>query len=97
MSKKITAVYIRVSSNGQKYESQVDELKRYIEIHKIEMVRWYRDSFTGKTMDRPAMSKLIADLHNGKIDAIIVWRLDRLGRTASGLTSSCCGNKFYVN
>ena len=32
------------------------------------------------------MEKLLADFHNNKISRIIVWRLDRLGRTASGLT-----------
>ena len=86
MSKKTTAIYVRVSSNGQKYESQLDELNRYIEIHKIEKVRWYKDSFTGKTMTRPSMQKLLDDLHKGKISTILVWRLDRLGRTAAGLT-----------
>jgi DNA invertase Pin-like site-specific DNA recombinase len=36
MSKQVTAVYIRIStSNGQKYESQEDELKKYIEVHQI--------------------------------------------------------------
>ncbi len=35
-------------------------------------------------MHRPSMGKLIDDLHNGKIDTILIWRLDRLGRMASG-------------
>jgi DNA invertase Pin-like site-specific DNA recombinase len=87
MSKQITAIYVRISSaNGQKYQSQMDELKRYAEVHRIERVRWYKDSFTGKTMDRPSMQKLLDDMHNGKVGTILVWRLDRLGRTASGLT-----------
>jgi len=37
-------------------------------------------------MSRPSMDKLLDDLHNCKINTILVWRLDRLGRTASGLT-----------
>jgi DNA invertase Pin-like site-specific DNA recombinase len=37
-------------------------------------------------MDRPAMQKLISDLHKGDISTIVCWRLDRLGRTAAGLT-----------
>ena len=87
MSKKITAIYLRVSTaNGQKFESQTDELDRWVEVHQPKNVRWYRDKFTGKTMDRPGMQQLIEQLHKGKIEKIICWRLDRLGRTASGLT-----------
>ena len=37
-------------------------------------------------MNRPNMDKLMDDLHAGKIQSIVCWRLDRLGRTASGLT-----------
>ena len=87
MSKKITAIYLRVSTaNGQRFESQKDELDRWVEVHQPENVRFYRDTFTGKTMDRPGMQKLIEELHRGRIGTIICWRLDRLGRTASGLT-----------
>ena len=47
--------------------------------------QWYRDKFTGKTMDRPGMEKLMDDLRAGKVERIVVWRLDRLGRTTKGL------------
>jgi DNA invertase Pin-like site-specific DNA recombinase len=47
----------------------------------------YRDKVTGKTMDRPGWSKLWADVEVGKVDRVVVWRLDRLGRTAAGLTA----------
>lgn len=86
MSRKIIAVYCRISTKQQKLDSQLDELNRWIDVHQPSKVRWYKDKFTGKSMDRPAMSKLIDDLHKGKVDTILVWRLDRLGRTASGLT-----------
>jgi DNA invertase Pin-like site-specific DNA recombinase len=44
MSKKITAVYVRVSSVQQKIDSQVDELNKWIEVHQPGRVRWYRAS-----------------------------------------------------
>ena len=31
------------------------------------------------------MERLLADLRAGKVDRIVVWRLDRLGRTTRGL------------
>ena len=84
---KVTAVYLRVSTDhNQKFDSQEDELKRWLELHKPKKPKWYRDKFTGRIMDRPGMQKLINDLHEGKLDAIVCWRLDRLGRTAAGLT-----------
>jgi DNA invertase Pin-like site-specific DNA recombinase len=86
MAEKTTAIYVRVSSIQQKVDSQEDELKRWIDVHQPKKVKWYRDTFTGKSMDRPSMGKLIDDLNNNKIETILIWRLDRLGRTASGLT-----------
>jgi DNA invertase Pin-like site-specific DNA recombinase len=40
-----------------------------------------------KTMDRPRWNRLEADIAAGKVCKLVVWRLDRLGRTASGLTA----------
>jgi DNA invertase Pin-like site-specific DNA recombinase len=83
---KVSALYLRVSSKAQKTESQEPDLKRW-EANQDGPVAWYRDSFTGKTMDRPGFNRLIADINGGKIGTLVVWRLDRLGRTAKGLTS----------
>jgi len=83
---KHVAVYVRVSSRKQDHRSQTPDLKRWVEAQKYP-VRWYSDTMTGKTMDRPGWSKLEADLQAGKVSKVVVWRLDRLGRTASGLTS----------
>ncbi len=38
-------------------------------------------------MDRPGWKRLEADMIAGKVAKIVVWRLDRLGRTAAGLTA----------
>jgi DNA invertase Pin-like site-specific DNA recombinase len=48
-------------------------------------VAWFRDTFTGRTMDRPGMTKLLDELRAGRLCRIVVWRLDRLGRTTRGL------------
>jgi DNA invertase Pin-like site-specific DNA recombinase len=36
-------------------------------------------------MDRPGLDQLFTDARGGKINRVVVWRLDRLGRTARGL------------
>ena len=84
---KHTAIYLRVSTKSQDTASQEPDLRRWAEDHKGETVRWYRDKFTGKTMDRPGFGKLLADVEAGKVARVVVWRLDRLGRTAKGLTA----------
>jgi DNA invertase Pin-like site-specific DNA recombinase len=85
---KTIAIYARVSTRSQDTKSQEPDLKRWVEAQaKDQPVRWYRDRFTGKTMDRPGFNRLIADVAAGKVSRVVVWRLDRLGRTAKGLTA----------
>jgi len=48
-------------------------------------VTWFKDKVTGTSMSRPGLDKLLADARAGKISKVVVWRLDRLGRTARGL------------
>lgn len=78
-----TRIYERVSTTKQKVDSQHSELERWA--HGREGVKWYpADKFTGKSMDRPSFVKIMSELRRG--DTLVVYRLDRLGRTASGLT-----------
>lgn len=84
MTTKHSAIYVRVSSKQQDHASQMPDLERWVAAHGG-AVNWYRDKFTGKTLDRPGMEKLLADLRAGKVERIVVWRLDRLGRTTRGL------------
>lgn len=80
------AIYCRVSSKSQDTVSQEPDLKRYADAQG-EPVVWYRDRFTGKSMDRPGWSKLTGAIRDRKVNRVVVWRLDRLGRTAKGLTA----------
>jgi DNA invertase Pin-like site-specific DNA recombinase len=84
MSKHV-AVYVRVSTKRQDMASQLPDLEKWAAAQ-TEEVRWYKDKFTGKSMDRPGWSKLQSAVERGEVSRIVVWRLDRLGRTAAGLT-----------
>lgn len=83
---KHVAVYVRVSSTGQELDSQLPELEAWAATQGLPVV-WYTDKFTGKTMARPGWQKLEAAYRAGKVATIACWRLDRLGRTAAGLTA----------
>ena len=80
-----TAAYVRVSTRQQNPAMQEDALRRWAKAKGVKL-NWYRDKATGKTMNRAGWSKLEADYRAGKIDTLVVWKLDRLGRTTSGLT-----------
>ncbi len=82
---KFAAIYVRISNKSQEMRSQEGDLKRWAAAQDHE-VKWYRDTATGTKMERPAMDRLLADVAAGNVSRIVVWRLDRLGRTASGLT-----------
>lgn len=81
-----TAIYLRVSSTGQDVASQLPDVDRWAAAEGIKPAR-YVDHETGKTLQRPAWRQLEADISAGKIRRVVVWRLDRLGRTAAGLTA----------
>jgi DNA invertase Pin-like site-specific DNA recombinase len=83
---KHIAIYVRISSKSQDQRSQLSDLEKWASVQDGEVV-WYRDKFTGKTMDRPGWNKLLAAMEAGKVSKVVVWRLDRLGRTAKGLTA----------
>lgn len=83
---KTSAIYVRVSSLKQDTKSQEPDLERWVKAQEGP-VEWYRDKATGKNMDRPGWAKLEAAMREGKVSAVVVWRIDRLGRTAKGLTA----------
>lgn len=81
------AICVRVSTKRQDEASQVPDLARWQNGQaNPEKVRRYMDRYTGKSMDRPGWNKLWAAVERGEVKRIVIWRLDRLGRTAAGLT-----------
>ncbi|WP_339909880.1 recombinase family protein [Symmachiella dynata] len=82
------AIYVRVSSKKQDTKSQEPDLKQWAIAFAGDVpVKWYRDQQSGKTMNCPGWNRLEAAINAGKVSSVVVWRLDRLGRTASGLTA----------
>jgi DNA invertase Pin-like site-specific DNA recombinase len=83
---KHIAIYVRVSSKQQDAASQKPDLERWAAAQEVP-AKWYADTFTGKSMDRPGWNRLMDAVRAGKVSAVVCWRLDRLGRTAKGLTA----------
>ena len=69
--------YARVSTQDQKLELQLDDLKSY----GCKII--YKEKISGKNKSRPQLEKLIDQLRKG--DIVVVWKLDRLGRSLKDL------------
>jgi DNA invertase Pin-like site-specific DNA recombinase len=69
--------YIRVSKNKQLTALQ-DDAMRSVQCDKV-----FTDKMTGKRFDRAQLTALLAFARPG--DIIVVWRLDRLGRSLKEL------------
>jgi site-specific DNA recombinase len=48
--------------------------------------RYDDGGFTGGNMDRPALQRLLADIQAGKIDVVVVYKIDRLSRSLIDFT-----------
>lgn len=85
---KNVAVYYRVSTDKQDIASQQNAIETWLDqLHpekKPKSVQYFTDEgISGKTEDRPAFKKMIDDAYAGRIDTIIVYRLDRFSRNAT--------------
>lgn len=85
-----TALYARVSTSdkGQDPEVQLRELREYCERRGWIIVGEYVDTCTGAKDRRPALDRLMQDAKRRKIDAVLVWKLDRFGRSLRHLLNS---------
>jgi hypothetical protein len=45
--------------------------------------------FSGGNVERPGLQRMLADINDGKIDCVVVYKVDRLSRSLMDLTFSC--------
>ena len=71
--------YARVSTNGQELQLQLDALQKA----GCSKKKIYTDKVSGSKSARPGLDKCLQELKPG--DTLIVWRIDRLGRSVRHL------------
>jgi DNA invertase Pin-like site-specific DNA recombinase len=76
-----TAIYARVSTLDQEPENQLQELRRYVEARGWTSVEYVDRGVSGAKDRRPALDRLFEDARRRRFDAVVCWRLDRLGRS----------------
>jgi DNA invertase Pin-like site-specific DNA recombinase len=83
MSKRV-AIYARVSTSLQSPQNQLDALTELANRQGYTIIKIYSDngfSGTKSTADRPALNDLMTDARKKSFDMVLVWSLDRLGRS----------------
>src|SRR5271163_2006900 len=87
-----SAIYTRVSTDQgleqdfNSLDAQREAAEAYIKSQSHEGWRLRRDryddgGFSGGSMERPALQKLLADVAAGHIDVVVVYKVDRLTRS----------------
>ncbi len=74
------AVYARVSTFDQEPENQLADLRRYVEARNWTAREYVDKGISGAKDKRPALDALVRDAKRRKLDVLVCWRLDRLGR-----------------
>jgi DNA invertase Pin-like site-specific DNA recombinase len=97
----IAAIYARVSTTDQHNEIQISELTDYIERRGWTLGGVYQDQMSGAKGKRPGVDALMADARLHKFDVVVVWKLDRFGRSVIDLVSKLrdlesCGVRFIA-
>lgn len=86
-----TALYARVSTSdkGQDPQMQLRELREYCERRDWTITSEYVDvGVSGSKDSRPELNKLMTDAKQRRFDAVLVWKLDRFGRSLKHLVSA---------
>ena len=85
MKSKRVALYCRVSTDDQRADLQLDALRQYSSAKGVKVAGEYVDQVSGAKESRPALDAMLADARRGLISSVVVWKIDRLGRSVSHL------------
>jgi DNA invertase Pin-like site-specific DNA recombinase len=98
--KKVVAIYARVSTDRQKVDMQLGQLRQFAARSGWTIYKEFVDqSFTGANTNRPAFLAMMASARKRKFDMLLVWKLDRLSRSLKDLINTLdelgsCGVDF---
>jgi DNA invertase Pin-like site-specific DNA recombinase len=81
------AIYARVSTSEQTTENQLAELQRYVRERGWQLTEFVDEGVSGIKASRPALDRLLGIARRRQIDVLVVWSLDRVGRSVKHLVS----------
>jgi DNA invertase Pin-like site-specific DNA recombinase len=87
--KQRVALYARVSTlQAQDPAMQLTELREYAARRGWKVVEEYVDRMSGVRESRPALNRMMHDARRRKFDVIVVWKIDRFGRSLKHLVNA---------
>ena len=90
------AIYCRTSTTDQHCDLQTRELREYISRRGWRNSGEYVDTgFSGAKASRPALDRLMADAAQHKFDCVVVWKIDRFGRSVLHLNQQLAALTSY--
>jgi putative DNA-invertase from lambdoid prophage Rac len=91
-----TAIYARVSTQDQTCESQLRELREYAARRGWSIACEYVDTgWSGAKASRPQLDRLMRDAAQRKFDFVLVWKIDRFGRSVLHLNQQLAALNSY--
>jgi len=79
-------VYLRISTLEQNEGMQLEAIERYCKVNEIKILKVFKDiGVSGAKESRPAFNSLLEAIRRKEFDTIIVYKLDRIGRSLSHL------------
>lgn len=87
MKETRVAIYPRVSTqeqakDGYSIGEQIERLTKYCEAMNWIIYKIYTDAgYSGGDINRPGLQAMLADIRAGKVDKVVVYKLDRLSRS----------------
>lgn len=87
MSISRVVCYARVSSATQELDIQMSEIKKFCDYRNFTIAKFFTDKVSGKNLDRMGFQDMInlIDTNTMGVEAIVIWKLDRIGRSLSDL------------
>jgi putative DNA-invertase from lambdoid prophage Rac len=78
---KQIVIYLRVSTDRQTTDSQAGELREYCARRGWHEVREFADISSGAKFSRTGLDGLMREVRKGRVDTVVAYKLDRLGRS----------------
>jgi DNA invertase Pin-like site-specific DNA recombinase len=102
---KRAAIYVRVSTDKQTIENQLEALRKVAEYRGWQEVAIYSDagiSGSKGRAERPGLDQMLKDASRRKFDVVMAWAIDRVGRSLIDLlgtiqTMEACGVDLYLD
>jgi len=80
---KDVAIYVRVSTDKQEVQNQIDQLRAYCEKNNLNVFHEYVDVISGKEKSRPNFDLLFLHARHNHFHLVLFWDISRFSRSGT--------------